>query len=267
MPARWLGGFSLLTFINVLQSDAPTAVLWPWDWSSRLVSCPSVLRGIGLMMPPDEVSFSGSTLSDRGVRPCSPCWCGECILRKKTCDQIHIWWVPVSQYIQGSYKIYYAIVLCTVSCLLAIVASRFQNVIIVGTHRRKINNIWDYPYDLDSVFSVTESRVLPKPPLSTRAPLKGKGNRHTKCFSLTPRGDQEHFEATYRGLSLKHLAIHNCGFHKPAFFSQHVKWNAFLMDLTVLLWNPASPRSSTKWALCNTGEGNKCHKNVISPLN
>lgn len=60
--ARWLVGFSLLTFISVLQSSAPTAVLWPWDWFCRPVSLVFSwgLHGLGLMMPPNEMQLPRS---------------------------------------------------------------------------------------------------------------------------------------------------------------------------------------------------------------
>lgn len=121
------------------------------------------------------------------------------------------------------------------------VISLIPNIITMGTHKCKIQQNITVPYDLASVFSVMESHVLPPPPLSTSTPLTGKGNCPTKWFSLTPRGDKVHFEATQGGLSLKHPAIHNCGFDKPAFFSQQVKWKSFLMDLTPLPWKPTSP--------------------------
>lgn len=60
-PARWLVGFSLLTFINVLQSDAATAVLWPRDWSSRLVSCSSMLEDLVWWCHQMKCLFPGSS--------------------------------------------------------------------------------------------------------------------------------------------------------------------------------------------------------------
>lgn len=52
---------------------------------------------------------------------------------------------------------------------------------------------------------------------------KREKHRSTKCFSLTPRGDKVHFEATHRELSLKHPAIYNCSFDNPACFPSTCK--------------------------------------------
>lgn len=138
------------------------------------------------------------------------------------------------------------------------------NIITIGTCRCKLKQNITASFDLASVTSVMESHVLPPPPLSKSAPLKSKSNRPTKWFSLTPRGDKVHFEATHRGLSIKHPAIHNCGFDKMAFFSTS-KVKEFSNGPSITTVETNKPHGTTKWDLCKTGEGNKCHKNVISP--
>lgn len=145
----------------------------------RLVQQTSLLlvnaRGLGLMMPPNEMPISWEQWKILPMWHSFPIQMCDCVplvgvvnafqAQGKMCGQIQIWLVPVSKYIQGSHKPHYAIILCTPSCLLASVASPIQSVIIMGTRRCKIQQIWKQPYDLDSVFSVTESHVLPQPPL------------------------------------------------------------------------------------------------------
>lgn len=62
LSARWLVGLTLLTSISVLQSDASAAVIWPAGWSSRTVSLSLALRGLRLMMPPNEAPFPWSQI-------------------------------------------------------------------------------------------------------------------------------------------------------------------------------------------------------------
>lgn len=152
-------------------------------------------------------------------------------------------------------------ILCALSCFSAIVYLKICHHGNIGVKYNKKH----CPYDPASQLIVMESHLLPPPLLSGSPPLKGKSNRPTKWFSLTPQGDKVHFQATLRGLSLKHPAIHNCGFDKLAFFSTS-KVKVFSNGRNITTVEANKPHGTTKWALCNSGEGNKCHKNVISPL-
>lgn len=143
-PARWLVGFSLLTFISVLQSDAPTAVALTLglvqQTSPLLFSGGGGLHeGLGRMMPPKEVPLPvsfwksgqyGTAFPHTAVRPCSPYWCGECISRtgEKNVRPYSDMMSLCSQEFS-----HLAIILCALSCLLTSAASPFQNV-IWGTH-------------------------------------------------------------------------------------------------------------------------------------
>lgn len=133
-PARWLADFGLLTFISVLQWDAPTTVLGPWDRSSTLVSLalPRRLRGLGLMMPPNEVPSPGSNwkCGQRGTAftyctavqrfPPQLVWWMHFIHRKIICGLMQTYQVSVSKYFQGLQKTPLSNYTCyALSCLLA----------------------------------------------------------------------------------------------------------------------------------------------------
>lgn len=110
-PARWLVGFSLLTFISVLQSDAPTAValtLGLVQQTSPLLFNGGALRGAwstdatkrgAIACELLEIWPIRHSFTHTAGRPCSPYWCGECISRtgEKMCGLIQIWWVSVAK--------------------------------------------------------------------------------------------------------------------------------------------------------------------------
>lgn len=78
-PARWLVGFSLLTFISVLQSDAPTAVALT----------------LGLVQQTSPLLFSGGGGAPRGA------WSNDATKRGAiACELLEIWpiWHSFSPY-------------------------------------------------------------------------------------------------------------------------------------------------------------------------
>lgn len=114
---------------------------------------------------------------------------------------------------------------------------------------------------------VQDSHGPPHTALSTRAPLKGK---HTiiylSDFLWPPWGDNVHSGTTQRVLSLKRAAVHRfVGFDTSAFpCTPKGKVSSNGPNIN---GKTHRPHGTAKWAPRRAGEGNKCHKNVISPLN
>lgn len=121
--------------------------------TSRLVpqtSLPPPLRGLGLMMPLNEVPFSWEhfKISWRGfadVEPFSPlaaavvnAFQAAKIKKKKKRDaKFRLSRIPVYESLQSSHKAHYVMTLCAVGCVSASVSSPNRNVIIVGAWRSK----------------------------------------------------------------------------------------------------------------------------------
>lgn len=86
-----------------------------------------------------EILANMAQLSHAAVQLCPPSCCGPCIswTGKNVWPNADIL-NPVSKYFQGFHKRRWAITLCAIGCLLALVATPIPNIFIMGTHRCKM---------------------------------------------------------------------------------------------------------------------------------